>query len=90
MGCLCKFRGRKLLKSSPWRHVLGIYGNYTVTLDELRAMLKVSTLADQTNSPKAINNKQRSRMVSNKYRGGSGTLLTKLLELQRKRQVRKK
>jgi hypothetical protein len=30
-----------------------LYGTYAVTLDELKAMLKVSTLADQTNSPRA-------------------------------------
>jgi hypothetical protein len=30
-----------------------LYGTYTVTLDELKALLKASTLADQTNSPKA-------------------------------------
>jgi hypothetical protein len=30
-----------------------LYGTYTVTLDELKALLKENTLADQTTSPKA-------------------------------------
>jgi hypothetical protein len=29
-----------------------LYGTYTVTLQELKAVLKASTLADQTNIPK--------------------------------------
>jgi hypothetical protein len=30
-----------------------LYGTYTVTLDELKDLLKANTLADQVNSPKA-------------------------------------
>jgi hypothetical protein len=41
----------KVLRGKPLFNAL--YGTYTVTLDELKDLLKVSTLADQTNSPKA-------------------------------------
>jgi hypothetical protein len=40
-----------------------LYGTYIVTLDELKAVLKASTLADQT----LQGNKQRRRRVSKKY-----------------------
>jgi hypothetical protein len=43
----CKGLHGKLLFSA-------LYGTYTVTLEDLQDLLKVSTLADQTNSPKAI------------------------------------
>jgi hypothetical protein len=49
--------GRKrseLLQRYPWKPTFSaLYGAYTVTLQELKAVLKVSTLADQTHSPKA-------------------------------------
>jgi hypothetical protein len=34
-----------------------LYGTYTVTLHELKDLLKVSTVTDQTNSPKPQDNK---------------------------------
>jgi hypothetical protein len=33
-------------------HFSALYGTYTVTLQDLKALLKASTLADQTNPPK--------------------------------------
>jgi hypothetical protein len=41
-----------------------LYGIYTVTLDELKAVLKASTPADQTNVEEQQGNKQRRRVVS--------------------------
>jgi hypothetical protein len=56
MGCHCKCRVRQwseLLQRSPWKvNFSALYGTYTITLDELKAVLKASILADQTNPPK--------------------------------------
>jgi hypothetical protein len=68
---------------------VALYGNYTVILHELRALLKASTLEGQTNSPKATE-QQTTQEVSKKCGGGSGVPTTKQLELQRKRQCRPK
>jgi hypothetical protein len=55
MVCHCKCCGRKqskLLQRSPWKTIFSaLYGTYTVPLHELKAMLKVSTLAGHSNLP---------------------------------------
>jgi hypothetical protein len=76
------------LKSENQTLVQQYHGAYTVTLQELEALIKARTLADQTNIPKTHGNKQRRRMVSKKYGGGSGAPPTKPPELQRKRYCR--
>jgi hypothetical protein len=60
-----------------------LYATSTVTLEELKDMLRARTLANQTNSPKQQGSKQRRRMVSKKNGGGSGAPTTKPPELQR-------
>jgi hypothetical protein len=56
MVCHCKCCGRKrskLLQRSPRKaNFSARYGTYTVTLQELKAVIKARTLAVQTNIPK--------------------------------------
>jgi hypothetical protein len=78
----------KGLRGKPLFSVL--YGTYTVTLQELKAMPKARTLAGQNNLPKQQGSKQGRKMVSKKYRGGRGAPPTKPPELQRKWQYRPK
>jgi hypothetical protein len=55
MGCHYKCCGRKrseLLRSLHGKPLfIALYGTYTITLYELKAVLKASTLAGQTNLP---------------------------------------
>jgi hypothetical protein len=86
MVCHCKCCGGKrseILQRSPWKATFSaLYGTYTVTLQELKAVIKAKTLVGQTNLPK--------QMVSKKFGGGRGAPPTKPQKLQRKRQCRPK
>jgi hypothetical protein len=60
-----------------------LYGTYIVMLHELKAVLKASTIAGQTNLPKKQGNEQRRKVVSKKYGRRSGTPSTKPPEIGR-------
>jgi hypothetical protein len=67
-----------------------MYSTYTVTLQELKAVIKARTLADQTNIPKTTGQQTNKEVISKKYGGGRGAPPTKPPELQRKRRYRPK
>jgi hypothetical protein len=67
-----------------------LYGTYTVTLQELKAVIKARTLADQTNLPKTTGQQTTQEDGSKKYGGGRCVSSTKPPELLRKRQSRPK
>jgi hypothetical protein len=63
-----------------------LYGTYTAILQELKAVIKARTLADQTNKLKTTVQQTKKRKISKKYGGGTGAPPMKPSELQRKRQ----
>jgi hypothetical protein len=70
----CKALGGKTLYSA-------LYGTYTVALPELKVLLKESTSADQTLTPKPASTQ---KMALLNFGGGSGKTATKPPKLLRK------
>jgi hypothetical protein len=62
-----------------------IHGTYTVTLGDLKAMLKESNPAGQKTAPKTAGPPPPRRLVSRKSGGGSGKARARPTELPRKR-----
>jgi hypothetical protein len=96
MGYHCKCCGRKrseLLQRSPWKATFSaMHGSYTVTLQEIKVMIKARTIAGQTNLPKATGQqttqesgfqevRRRMRRATNETAGSSkeATVQTKTL-----------